>query len=342
MADTGRYRDDPSRPDGIGGEGKKPPPSHRTVPPPSSDNDDNSEPAVDQRLSLARTIEGEVIPRLMLAHGVAPAWRRPRSGRDDDGLPATWDDAAELARLVVAEDVPVALAFVDALHERGVASDSVLLDVCAPAARLLGQFWEHDLCSFAQVTVGLSRLQQVMRELSPALEQAMDQTREDQKILLLPAPGEQHTFGLSVLGLMFRQAGFEVYGGDLVRPEEAASLVRFERFAAVGFSASCDDRVEPLADLIRSIRSNANDTNLHVMVGGRTFANQPERVIRVGADVMAVDGRQAVLHMQARLSRESPPEHGHFTRKGTGRGDVHPAPRAGEPLQDPRNIAPRY
>ena len=178
----------------------------------------------------------------MLAHGVAPAKRQTRRSRDGGDVPPSWDDAAELARLVVAEEVPMALSFVDSLHDRGVTADAVLLDVCAPTARMLGQFWEQDLCSFAQVTIGLSRLQQLMRELSPALDQALDRVRDDQKMLLLPAPGEQHTFGLSVLGLMFRQAGFQVYGGDLIRPEEATSLVRFERFVAIGFSASCDEQ----------------------------------------------------------------------------------------------------
>lgn len=339
MADTGRYSQ-PPRPGGHGDSDDDAPASPVRAVTFSSGETYDRNGGDEQRLSLARTIEGEVIPRLMLAHGVAPAKRPTRRPHGDGDVPPTWDDAAELARLVVAEEVPMALSFVDSLHDRGVTADAVLLDVCAPAARLLGQFWEQDLCSFAQVTIGLSRLQQLMRELSPALDQAFDRVRDDQKMLLLPAPGEQHTFGLSVLGLMLRQAGFQVYGGDLIRPEEATSLVRFERFVAIGFSASCDDRIEPLTELIRTIRRNTDDPDIYIMVGGNAFADQPERVIRVGADAMAVDGRQAVLHMQARLSRESLPEHGHFSRRGTGRGNVHPAPRAGEPLQNSRNIAP--
>jgi methanogenic corrinoid protein MtbC1 len=296
----------------------------------------------EQRCKLARTIEGEVIPRLMLAHGAGPA-RRVRADHGAESVTPSDDDVAELARLVVTRDLPEALSFVDGLRDRGIASESVFLHVFAPAARLLGRFWETDRCSFAEVTIGLSRLQQLMRELSPALERAFDQPESEHKVLLVPAPGEQHTFGLSMLGVLFRQAGFTVYDGELLHAQDVPDLVRHERFDAIGITASTHDRLDALTDMIRRVRRSLAEADTHIMVGGTLFLDRPERVVEVGADAMAVDGRQAVLHMQARLKRKGTARSsGPPSSRGAEPGNVHTAPWAGEPLQDSRNIAARY
>jgi methanogenic corrinoid protein MtbC1 len=295
----------------------------------------------EQRCKLARTIEGEVIPRLMLAHGAVPNRCARPSAKPDDTLPSP-DDSVELARLVVSRDLPEALAFIDGLRDRGIGTESIFLHVFAPAARLLGKFWEADRCSFAEVTIGLSRLQQLMRELSPALDQAFGQPDDAHKILLVPAPGEQHTFGLSMLGILCRQAGFAVYDGELLHAEDVPALVRHERFAAIGFTASTNDKLDALTDLIRRVRRSVHTGDPHVMVGGACFNENPERVVEVGADAMAVDGRQAVLHMQALLKRDPAPSSGPPRSRGAARGNVHTVPWAGEPLQDSRNVAARY
>jgi hypothetical protein len=42
----------------------------------------------------------------------------------------------------------------------------VFIDLLAPSARRLGQHWEDDDCDFVDVTMGLWRLQEVMREVT--------------------------------------------------------------------------------------------------------------------------------------------------------------------------------
>ena len=41
-----------------------------------------------------------------------------------------------------------------------------MVDLLAPAARLLGEYWEDDRCDFVDVTMGLWRLQEVVHEIA--------------------------------------------------------------------------------------------------------------------------------------------------------------------------------
>ena len=70
-----------------------------------------------QLAQLVRTIEGEIIPRLMLAHRIAPgsAPVLPGAGRIPDS-----EDVVEFARLILAHDVGVAFSFIEAMRAEGV------------------------------------------------------------------------------------------------------------------------------------------------------------------------------------------------------------------------------
>jgi methanogenic corrinoid protein MtbC1 len=247
---------------------------------------------------LVRTIEGEIIPRLMLAHRVAPGVA-PASGAVARAIVA--DDIPVLARLLLAQDVSAVSAFVDGVRGRGVDLETLYLELLAPAARYLGQLWEADLCDFAEVTFGLWRLQQVVRNLSPVFQHEAPHREPARRALLLPAPGEQHSFGLFMVAEFFRRAGWDVWAGPAVSTEEIVALVRREAFAVIGLSVSCETRLEGLATCIHALRRASRNRGVGIMVGGRVIAERPERVALVGADATALDGRQACLQAEGLL-----------------------------------------
>ncbi len=75
-------------------------------------------------------------------------------------------DIEDFTQLVMAHDRRAASAFVEALRDRGLPVSDVLLDLLAPAARLLGDLWLRDRCSFTDVSLGLVRLQHLMRDIT--------------------------------------------------------------------------------------------------------------------------------------------------------------------------------
>jgi MerR family transcriptional regulator, light-induced transcriptional regulator len=245
---------------------------------------------------LALTIETEIIPRLVLARRAARETGRASMGEATGPSPSA---VAELAGLVLTRDADVARSFVEDMHQRGAPVEALYLDLLAPAARRLGELWNADVCDFADVTVALGRLQQVLHELSPVFHAEAEPRQHGRRVLLVPVPGEQHSFGLHMVAEFFRRSSWDVWtepritsGADLVQ------LVRKEWFAVVGLSLGCDTRVDALATGIRALRRASRNRAIGVLVGGPLFVEHPELVARVGADATAVDGGQAPLQAQ--------------------------------------------
>lgn len=257
----------------------------------------------DLRLArLAQAVEYEIIPRLMMAHRGAPTC--PAVALDGPVLGA--HDVEEFARLVLESDEDAAQACVETLLARGVTVEAVFHDLLAPTARHLGELWNQDLCDFTEVTLGLGRLQRVLRETSAqlALPAVAGPAREpDRRILLLPSPGEQHTFGLVMVAEFFRRAGWDVTGGPWENGEDAATLVGSEWYDVVGFSLGHDGHVDRLAQCIAAVRQASRNGHVVIMVGGSLLGQRPEVVQRVGADLYAADGRHAPAMAERIVSR---------------------------------------
>jgi len=262
-----------------------------------------AEAANDTRMSqLARTIEQEIIPRLMLAHRTAaePLLRPAGSGQAIGA-----DDVKQFAKLVLSHEEDVAFASIGALRARGIPVDRIFVELLAPTARYLGELWDDDLCNFTDVTVGLGRLQRVLRELSPALGSSVEHPSQGRRVLLLPSPGEQHTFGLVMVAEFFRRAGWDVTGGAWTDGVDAATLVTGEWFDAVGFSLGAAIHVPQLSACIEAVRHAACNQDIAILVGGPLFGMHPEFVRAVGADGMTIDGREAPSLAEGLIARRT-------------------------------------
>jgi MerR family transcriptional regulator, light-induced transcriptional regulator len=247
---------------------------------------------------LVRTIEAEIIPRLMLAHrsGVAPI--------DPAAMPCvapSAEDAIELARIVLDQEASVAGRYIEAFRAEGVPLDTVYLDLLAPAARHLGEMWEADLCDFTQVTVGLWRLQQVMYDLSPDFQNDAEYGVNSRRAMLVPAPGSQHTLGLFMVAEFFRRAGWDVWGEPSATTPDLLEAVRSEWFDVIGISVGAEFQIEGLSSVILSLRRASRNPGVRVMLGGPVASQHPELHLRLGADATAFDAQQALLVAESLL-----------------------------------------
>jgi methanogenic corrinoid protein MtbC1 len=236
------------------------------------------------RLSkLARALESDVIPRLVGAHGKQPRavlHLEPREIEGFVGLLRNGTDA-ELA------------AAVEAAHRRGLAVEAIFLELFAPAARLLGEWWVADVCDFSTVTICLGRLQRLLREWSPAFGTEVEHPANGRRILLAQHPDEQHSFGLSMVAEFFRRAGWEVLGGVGGAVPDPSAQVSREWFDAVGFSIGSESRIDWLKERIAQVRKVTRNRSVVVLVGGPLFVLQPAWAQSVGADASGHDGGQA-------------------------------------------------
>lgn len=249
-------------------------------------------------LALTRLIEGEIIPRLLLAHQPPP-----REGISAFGHAAIRaDEVIGFAHQVVVEDLDDVLAHIDGLLLQGLTAEQVCFDLLAPAARLLGVMWEEDTCSFADVTVGLCRLQQIVHDLSDR-QPPKAGSGEGRSALLALVPGDQHTFGLLLVGETFRRAGWRTVDAPSADREELVDIIASDVFDIVGLSVSDDRWLDALPSLIADLRLASRNPAVRVIVGGQAFAEQPVLFAQVGADAMAEDARLAVRTAERLMDR---------------------------------------
>jgi len=250
-------------------------------------------------LQLVRAIEGEIVPRLMLVH------RTPAVV--DSGAAARLigaDGVVRFGELVLHGDVHAMKSHVDGLRGAGMTLESVYVDLFVPTARHLGVLWNEDLSTFAEVTIGLCRLQQLTRLLG---SECTDDCEPNRRVLLAALHGEQHTFGLVIVAEFFRRAGWDVTEAIDVSAEALAVSVAGDWFDIVGLCASSEQRLAGVAMAVDLVRGRSINPSLGVLVGGPAFQEHPEWAARVGADATVVDARfaaQQATELVANLPRE--------------------------------------
>ena len=240
-----------------------------------------------QPVAVVRTIKTQIIPKIVLALLKAPA--RAPAGPPEHQSPSAVERFAGLA-LGLDEGGPP--AYVEELLAQGASVEAVFLDLLAPAARYLGHLWEADAADFATVTLAMGRLQLIMRGLGErfCIEAAHG---NGESVLLTIIPGEQHSFGLSMVAEFFRRAGWNLCTGPFSSHHELTSLVHSHWFDIVGFSVSTERRLDELKRDIHDIRRDSRNRHVGIILGGPMVIAHPELVVSMGADMMSTDAATA-------------------------------------------------
>lgn len=253
-------------------------------------------------IGLVRTIEDEILPRLKVALDTVngnPCERRP-----------TFEQVGELARLSITRDETASQLYVEHLLELGLPLDALHEGLLVDSARRLGEFWIDDLCDFSDVTVGLIRLQKIQRSFSKDFRSSGSSRAATavsrlalRRALIVPMPGEQHTFGASLVQDHFARAGWEVTGWPPSSDADLVAMVRQEAFDMVGLTVSRDERLSDLAAVISLVRRACRNRHVVIAVGGPPFLTDPRRAAAVGADATGSTGPEAVAAVDAAMVR---------------------------------------
>ncbi|MEH3148722.1 MAG: cobalamin B12-binding domain-containing protein [Methylobacterium frigidaeris] len=239
------------------------------------------------RDDLAQVVEAEIIPRLMLAHRGEPRPRQTSIRLTDT------DDIGRLGTLMLAPEDGDALAEIRDLLDGGMTLEEVLTGLLAPTARYIGRLWEEDACDFVQVTTAMARLRRLVHDLETLCLHPRPVDPANRRVLLVPAPGETHTFGLTLAAHFFAEAGWEVVTSFAPHLSDAPERLRSEWFDVVGLSLSCDVCVDGLVAAVPVLRRASRNRDLRLIVGGPAFLGRPDRVRLVGADAAVDDAREA-------------------------------------------------
>jgi len=205
------------------------------------------------------------------------------------GIPAELVET--FTHLVFSPDGSDSAELIEHLLEDGVSPETVMAELLAPAARLMGEMWSGDDVSFLDVTLGLSRLQQLLRQFRFP---AMSPVAERGSALLVPVPGEQHVLGLRMVEEFLMRDGWRVRCTPVASGEQLRQLVAADLFDFVGFSLSGERLLPALRSAIRDVRAASRNRNVRIMVGGVVFTAQGRGTPPVDADALVGDAHEAV------------------------------------------------
>lgn len=242
---------------------------------------------------FATIVETEIIPRLMVAHSRAEI----AQSEVVVAVAANIDyyEAIAFAPLAINFEACALLDRVDAFVQRGVSIDTIFVDLLAPAARHLGEMWDDDTADFVAVSMGLWRLQEVVRELSSRVPACRQNGGDHVRAALFSVmPGDQHSFGTVIVEDVFRRNGWTT---DLMTDTSTSSLLAMvarNNYDLVGLTVSGTECADDAAALINAVRSVSRNPFVGIMVGGALFNIAPHLAVDIGADATAPDAVQAL------------------------------------------------
>jgi methanogenic corrinoid protein MtbC1 len=236
-------------------------------------------------------VEREIIPRLVVAHSSDDLIVAHPSDAD---VQIAADEAAHFAPLALELGACALLDHVETFLNRGVSVDTIFVELLAPSARHLGVMWEQDDADFVAVTMGLWRLQEIVRELSARVPVRGTGGDAPMRALFSVMPGEQHSFGTVMVEDVFRRAGWATELITECDTSQLLAVVAATEFDLIGLTVTGDRHCETVPSVIIGLRSVSRNPDVGIMVGGRVFNEDPELATQLGADATAHDATQAL------------------------------------------------
>jgi MerR family transcriptional regulator, light-induced transcriptional regulator len=204
-------------------------------------------------------------------------------------------DVDAFSQLAVSGDAEALLDFIDNCLAGGNSVETLYIELLAPAARKLGEMWEADSEDFVGVTMGLWRIQEILRELTTRMPPQIQPGQGQRSALFSGMPGEQHSFGTLMVAECFQRAGWETE--VLIEPSTSELTAKYanQHYDMIGLTASIDCPTEAIVGLIKTIRSVSRNSSVKIMLGGRAVNDNPDLAAACGADGTATDAKAAVL-----------------------------------------------
>ncbi|MDG5487729.1 cobalamin B12-binding domain-containing protein [Sphingomonas sp. BGYR3] len=246
-------------------------------------------------------IEHQVIPLLVHAcydpGATITAEPEDSGGGDGDGngaQPPLDADVEPFAQLALKAEAPELVAFVERRLDEGHSVETLFVGLMAPAARLLGEYWENDSRDFLDVTMGLWRIQQALRQLAERTMPPMRSGHGRHSVLMSAMPGDQHGFGTQMVAECFSRAGWNT--DLLIQPSSSELHQKLAEFHydILGLTVSCDCSTATLRNLVTAARSVSRNPDIRILIGGRVVNDHPDLVAACGADGTAADAVSAV------------------------------------------------
>ena len=172
----------------------------------------------------------------------------------------------------------------------GLSNKDVFEDLVPSAARLLGDRWVEDKLSFAQVTIGAARLEEIIRSVEQSYTKIGERAPVGRTILIISPASEDHTLGAIVASGLFRRQGFWVKLAIGLDDQELSVAAQETPLAFIGLSVGSQRTIPEAAKLVKLLKQSAPDTP--IVIGGNIITLDSDLIAETNADLVSSDPQE--------------------------------------------------
>ncbi len=215
------------------------------------------------------------------------------------------DQIEHLCFALISDNDQAGATYINDARSAGASAGSIYLKYLASAARKLGDWWDDDLISFGEVTIGSSRIYAIMRAIR--LEFPVPTSPSDKTVVFASVPGETHTLGVQMATDLLRRDGWQVELKVGETHDQLLSGIEQSNAEVIGLSAAGDHSTVALTRLVAAIRMRK--PTAAVFVSGHVVEVERELLALLDIDGMVSDVASARLLLASLWDRRHSSPH---------------------------------
>jgi len=189
------------------------------------------------------------------------------------------------------------------LKTHGASIDYIVLELIPEIARKFGKQWEDDSLSFADVSMGVSKLERVIHKLDYLFQANQLDRQQNKSIFISGFPGSQHSLGTLIFGNFLTFCGWQVHRPNQTSIDSIVQGVSSKILQALAISISTNEQLEQLPSLLNLLRQKSQNPKIIVLVGGPLYNKAPEAFDHIQAEIKAFSPEESVQKLEQHLSQ---------------------------------------
>ena len=206
------------------------------------------------------------------------------------------DQVEHLCHALLSTDDSDGLRYIEEARAAGASLEAAYLRYLTAAARMLGQWWDEDLVSFAEVSLGTNRMYAIMRALRSCADNRPLARAGAPAAIFASVPGETHTLGVRMAADLFANDGWSIDLKLGQTHEELLSDIAASSRLVVGLSVAGLHSIHALSRLVVALRIARPE--LKIFVGGYATDFARHAIELLDVDAMASDIKPAKLFLR--------------------------------------------
>jgi methanogenic corrinoid protein MtbC1 len=259
--------------------------------------------SAEMMLWLNKTIESEIIPRLLMGHKLESANQVIDSQSSNIEVKQT--EIIDFCQTLLDGPIADCFTFIDRMQKSGHSLVSLYMNLIPASTRRLQMLWETDENSFTEVTLALGRAQNLIHQLSPAFMSQGKLSEFQGNALLINAPGSQHTLGILIMGEFFKLNGWNTSVEIETTSADLKDRIRLQSYDLLAISISCEDQWGTMETLLNEVKNVSKNKGILTMAGGPLFDFKPELIQECSADICELTAEEAIKKVSYLMAQKS-------------------------------------